>query len=303
MKIYYEFRCTWNDKCAKKEHLDYVVASICHVPCDDRHYTVPAGNRVNWLQLIHSILSLKGEKYIEDHQPVEMDCFIEAVENGETGEVVDYKKPFVEVFKYFKRMNLVVDVTMIDDEEDVDAYKTKDSGKWFTLDELVVRQYGARLIAMSEPAWWPDLCFSYEELIENGKIRELYNIYERGEGMLLLRHKDWRSKDLYLVNTKTRKAYHLVDGEGNVRAFTHDDIDPSVFKMEHSGDAHVLQVCYADLSVSDFKDGKARVVWMLYPDGRYFADEDGFGMEDNDGLDVAAIIDKHAHVVSPFRPY
>lgn len=41
---------------------------------------------------------------------------------------------------------------------------------------------------------------------------------------------------------------------------------------------------------------------MLYPDGRYFADSDGFGMEDNDEEDVFAIIDTNLDIVEPFRP-
>lgn len=302
MKMFYEFFCPRKGKYARTEYLDYMVASLCHVPCDDKYYTVPAGNRMNWLHLILSILSLKGTKYIEENQPVTMDCLIEAVENGETGEEVDFKKPFLEVFKHFDRMNLVIYVKMIDVAGNEDAYRTKDSDKWFTFDELESLFRGAQLVAMSEPAWWPDRCFSYEELMENEEIRKQFNIYERGEGMLLYHRKGWRGRDLYLVNTEARKAYHLVDNEGNVRGFTLDDIDPSVFEMEHAGSALVLQVRFADMSVCNFENGKARVTWMLYPDGRYFADEDGFGMDDNDELTVCAIIDKHAHVLSPFRP-
>lgn len=41
---------------------------------------------------------------------------------------------------------------------------------------------------------------------------------------------------------------------------------------------------------------------MLYPDGRYFADSDGFGMEDNDEEEVYAIIDTDLNIVKPFRP-
>ena len=44
------------------------------------------------------------------------------------------------------------------------------------------------------------------------------------------------------------------------------------------------------------------VTWTLYPDGRYFADSDGFGMEDNDEEVVYAIIDTDLNIVEPFRP-
>ena len=41
---------------------------------------------------------------------------------------------------------------------------------------------------------------------------------------------------------------------------------------------------------------------MLYPDGRYFADEDGFGMEDNDEVTVYCVLDENLQVVRPFAP-
>ena len=40
---------------------------------------------------------------------------------------------------------------------------------------------------------------------------------------------------------------------------------------------------------------------MLYPDGRYFADEDGFGMEDNDEVNISAYIDTQCRVVVKFQ--
>ena len=60
---------------------------------------------------------------------------------------------------------------------------------------------------------------------------------------------------------------------------------------------------YAGINRWDgFKDGLCAISWMLYPDGRYFADSDGFGMEDNDEEEVYAIIDTDLNIVEPFRP-
>ena len=41
---------------------------------------------------------------------------------------------------------------------------------------------------------------------------------------------------------------------------------------------------------------------MLYPDGMYFADSDGFGMENNNEETVHAIINTDLKIVEPFRP-
>ena len=51
-----------------------------------------------------------------------------------------------------------------------------------------------------------------------------------------------------------------------------------------------------------YKNGMCAITWTLYPGGRYFADSDDFGMEDNDEEVVYAIIDTDLNIVEPFRP-
>ena len=301
MKLFYEFRCSRDGKCAHTEYLDYLVASLCHVPYDRKLYTVPAGNSVNWLSVVVSALCAMGSQKLSEMKSIGMDEILEAVENGTTGKVIDFKKPFEEIFKMFKRMDMFVYVQLIADDDDTEKYKTKEPEKWFTLDELIKLKWGTTPVAKLEPAWWPDQCYSYSELMEDEKVRGQYSIYSRGDHMLVFSNKDWGVKEMYLVNTETRKAFHLVDNEGNVRAFTHDDIDSSVFEAEHTHNAYVLQVCYAKMYVGDFVNGRARVEWMLYPDGMYFADEDGYGMEDNDEVNIAAVIDEDCKVVEKFN--
>ena len=60
---------------------------------------------------------------------------------------------------------------------------------------------------------------------------------------------------------------------------------------------------YAGMNRWDgFKDGLCAISWMLYPDGCYFADSDGYGMDDNDEENVYAIMDTGLNIVEPFRP-
>ena len=88
----------------------------------------------------------------------------------------------------------------------------------------------------------------------------------------------------------------------NIKVLYLDDIDwDNVKRLEHNYDAKRLIADYGGLSISDYKDGIAYVSWMLYPDGRYFADEDGFGMEDNDEVNISAYIDTQCRVVVKFQ--
>ena len=45
----------------------------------------------------------------------------------------------------------------------------------------------------------------------------------------------------------------------------------------------------------------AEVSWQLNPDGRYYMDEDGFGMTDDEEIEIYGFIDQNAKVVVKFR--
>ena len=124
--------------------------------------------------------------------------------------------------------------------------------------------------------------------------------YLIGEGMAMFGQS---RGPLYIANTETNKIKMLVDEKSKVVGFTKEDIDyASLEGVEHSGDAYRMVVDYAGMGrYSDFRDGICCLYWMLYPDGMYFADEDGFGMEDNDEVEIYCVIDKDFNVLRPFR--
>ena len=113
-----------------------------------------------------------------------------------------------------------------------------------------------------------------------------------------------KNKGLYVVNTTNGKirnfssnGYLLVDD-------CEIDFD-AIAKVCTNGlhNARNKEIRYAGINRWDgFKDGLCAISWMLYPDGRYFADSDGFGMEDNDEEEVYAIIDTNLDIIEPFRP-
>lgn len=126
-----------------------------------------------------------------------------------------------------------------------------------------------------------------------------------GNGMAIFFGKGWRNYELHIANTLTGKIRKLstIDGELLV---DDDDIDyDAIVKLCENGlhNARNKEIRYAGINRWDgFKDGLCAISWMLYPDGRYFADSDGFGMEDNDEEEVYAIIDTNLVIVEPFRP-
>lgn len=145
---------------------------------------------------------------------------------------------------------------------------------------------------------------TYEDLMadwEKGKDESDYFHRDMGCGMLLFSNKSYGNKQTFIVNTALKKAYAIAAANGKLVGFTKDDIDwDNVSKLDNNGDAYRLQASYS-FGIGDYRDGMARVSWMLYPDGRYFADEHGFGMKDNAEVNIEAYIDTECHVLVKFH--
>ena len=164
--------------------------------------------------------------------------------------------------------------------KDINAYEERDARRWRlnpTFDDLM--------------ADW-----------EKSDDQADYYHRDMGYGMLRFSNRSYGNKQIFIVNPTIKKVYPISEPNGKLVGFTLDDIDwDSVNQMEHNHDAKRLIADYGGLSIGDYQDGIAYVSWMLYPDGRYFADEDGFGMEDNDEVNISAYIDTQCRVVVKFQ--
>lgn len=126
-----------------------------------------------------------------------------------------------------------------------------------------------------------------------------------GDSMAFFFGEGWRNYELYIANTITGKIRKLSTANGNLLVDDNDiDYDAIAKECENGiGNAQAKAIRYAGLNRwDDFKNGMCAISWTLYPDGRYFADSDGFGMEDNNEEVVYAIIDTDLNIVEPFRP-
>lgn len=126
-----------------------------------------------------------------------------------------------------------------------------------------------------------------------------YMCFDCKESMLFL--KSCTERQCLLVDKKNKKIIELVDKYGHITAFTPKDISQSVIDRDiETGNAHDLIVQY-HFFVHEFRGGKAVVEWTICPDGRYFADEDGFGAEHYDELTAKAVINRKGEVLVPFQ--
>lgn len=106
-----------------------------------------------------------------------------------------------------------------------------------------------------------------------------------------------------LVNMESGKRRVFVSESGQVLVDDCDiDVESIRRRFKHCGCVDDRVVRYWFGRYSDFKDGFCALAWIIYPDGQYFADEDGFGGENNDEEEIYCIINTDLDIVVPFRP-
>ena len=131
-----------------------------------------------------------------------------------------------------------------------------------------------------------------------------YEYSDLGEGMGVIGETMWGWwKHRYLVNHNTKCAYEFMDKNQKLCTVTEDDIDWESLKglpEVVQGRARALSFHFPSF-IRSFKNGVAKVSWQINPDGRYYMDEDGYGMTDDDEIEIYGFIDQNARVVVKFK--
>lgn len=123
------------------------------------------------------------------------------------------------------------------------------------------------------------------------------------EGMALVHESIygwWKPR--FLMDNRTKEAYVFMGENEHFVQFTADDVDwDSIKDLEETyrdrarlGDAHF------PTHVGWFKKGVAEVWWQINPDGRYYMDEDGYGMTDDEEIQLSGAIDRTGKVVKKY---
>ncbi len=124
--------------------------------------------------------------------------------------------------------------------------------------------------------------------------------YPMGEDMTYVYNDTNRSE--YLMDDRQKRAWKILNSDRHLTHFRASDIDfEKVDRLEHVEYVHALYAKFY-FHIGAYKNGVAFVHWTAYPDGIYFADEDGFGAESNDEVNVYAYIDRDGRTVIPFQP-
>ena len=130
-----------------------------------------------------------------------------------------------------------------------------------------------------------------------------YEQRDLGEGMTLVNQtigEYWKPR--YLMDKEARCAYEFMSIDEVLQIVTDEDIDWDNLKglPQDAFDRAKAHSFHFPGHVYQYKNGVAEVEWQLNPDGMYYRDEDGFGMTDDEEINLYGAIDKKGKVVKKF---
>lgn len=110
-------------------------------------------------------------------------------------------------------------------------------------------------------------------------------------------------KPRYLLNHNTKCAYEFMNANAHLVGVEDTDIDWNSLKKlpdEYLQRIESRNALFPSF-IRCFENGVAEVQWQINPDGRYWMDEDGYGMTPDDEFNIYGFIDTECNVVVPYQ--
>ena len=140
----------------------------------------------------------------------------------------------------------------------------------------------------------------YKKLTEK-KLSE--NLYKTGGmGVVYQLINGWW-KPRYMLNHNIKTAFEFMSHSQYLLTVEEEDIEWSTLKKlpEDIQENARAQFAMYPTFVEGFRNGVARIRWQINPDGRYWMDDDGFGMTSDIEVEIYGYIKKEGKVVGKFR--
>ena len=159
--------------------------------------------------------------------------------------------------------------------------------------------------------------FGNSSPIENTDARELYKAlsaeeytqypYEKcdlDDGMSVINQvfgEYWKPR--FLMDERNKAAVEFMDSLTTLKTIRTDDIDWQSLEglpQDAIDKAKELNAHFPTF-VRGYKNGVASVDWQINPDGRYYMDEDGYGMADDEEITIYSYVDRAGKPLVKFR--
>lgn len=110
-------------------------------------------------------------------------------------------------------------------------------------------------------------------------------------------------KPRYLMDEEAKCAYEFMNGDECLTTVTEKDIDWESLRglpEDAIGTAKRLSFHFPSF-IYKYSNGVAKVSWQLKPDGRYYMDDDGFGMTDDEEVNIYGYVDRKGCPLTLFK--
>lgn len=133
-----------------------------------------------------------------------------------------------------------------------------------------------------------------------------YQKQKLGEGMEVVYQTIWGWwKPRFLLNHNLKTAYEWMWPSQQLAIVDVEHIDwDSMKNLPEDALSTLRRYSFRYPSfIRYYQNGIAEVQWQLIPDGRYWMDDDGYGMTGDIELNIYGFIDQEANIVSKFHYY
>lgn len=118
-------------------------------------------------------------------------------------------------------------------------------------------------------------------------------------GMHLYRTRD-EDSSVYFVDEARGIRKQIVDSRGCICSFP-GIVEEDFWVRQVTPNALQPQICFRTSFTK--RDDRFMMLWQIQPDGFYWADEDGFGAENDPEVTLYAFLDENGDFTGPFRIY
>lgn len=110
-------------------------------------------------------------------------------------------------------------------------------------------------------------------------------------------------KPRYIVDHEYHEAYEFMNGAEQLLTVGDNDIEWDTLQGLPTNIVVRAKIRDGHFPVlfRRFHDGEAEVTWQINPDGMYYMDEDGYGMTDDEEIELVGTVDRTGKVIRKFR--
>lgn len=131
-----------------------------------------------------------------------------------------------------------------------------------------------------------------------------FDTEDLGEGMSVVNEViDQYWKPRFLLDHRLQRAYEFMNKDEKLVTVTQSDVDwDSMAELSEDDIKWAKEQNFHYPSfILKYKNDVAQVRWQLNPDGMYYMDEDGFGITDDQEVNIYGFIDRAGKVLVKFR--